>query len=43
MIKTRYCASVGKMVEHRPFVVGFAAEPRMEEYARRKREQNNSI
>ncbi|EOY4446785.1 bifunctional phosphopantothenoylcysteine decarboxylase/phosphopantothenate--cysteine ligase CoaBC [Proteus mirabilis] len=33
-------ASVGKMVEHRPFVVGFAAETQnVEEYARRKREQ----
>ena len=33
-------ASVGKMVEHRPFVVGFAAETQnVEEYARKKREQ----
>lgn len=33
-------ASVGKMVENRPFVVGFAAETQnVEEYARKKREQ----
>lgn len=33
-------ASVGKMTEHRPFVVGFAAETQnVEEYARKKREQ----
>ncbi|MEQ5178049.1 bifunctional phosphopantothenoylcysteine decarboxylase/phosphopantothenate--cysteine ligase CoaBC [Proteus genomosp. 6] len=33
-------ASVGKMLEHRPFVVGFAAETQnVEEYARKKREQ----
>lgn len=33
-------ASVGKMKEHRPFVVGFAAETQnVEEYARKKREQ----
>ncbi|EEG87091.1 DNA / pantothenate metabolism flavoprotein [Proteus penneri ATCC 35198] len=36
-------ASVGKMVEHRPFVVGFAAETQnVEEYARKKNENKSS-